>query len=310
MITAYRLQTLPWTPVAEDERRFRRLLGGMALAAILLSIVMPWLPLPEVADDLVPEVPSRYARLIIEKPKPPPPPVVTEAEPEIEEVAQPDPEPVKPDQRPAPRAEPKVPDARERAAKAGVMAFADTLADLRDHEAVASVSRQDDLSAGSGETSHNERSLITSRAGKASGGINTAGLSRDTGGGGVGGRQTTAVASSIGGGGSGSASDGDGGGRLAARSREEIELVFDRNKNAIFALYNRALRQDPTLRGKLVLRLTISPGGEVTDCDVVSSELADSAFERKLVARVRMFRFEAKDVATVTTTKPIDFFPA
>ena len=74
MITAYRLQTLPWTPVAEDERRFRRLLGGMALAAILLSIVMPWLPLPEVADDLVPEVPSRYARLIIEKPKPPPPP--------------------------------------------------------------------------------------------------------------------------------------------------------------------------------------------------------------------------------------------
>ncbi|MDH4032059.1 MAG: TonB family protein, partial [Chromatiales bacterium] len=72
----------------------------------------------------------------------------------------------------------------------------------------------------------------------------------------------------------------------------------------------RALRQDPTLRGKLVLRLTISPGGEVTDCDVVSSELADSAFERKLVARVRMFRFEAKDVATVTTTKPIDFFPA
>ena len=50
---------------------------------------------------------------------------------------------------------------------------------------------------------------------------------------------------------------------LASRSREEIELVFDRNKGAIFALYNRALRNDPTLEGKLVLRLTIAPTGEV-----------------------------------------------
>jgi hypothetical protein len=25
---------------------------------------------------------------------------------------------------------------------------------------------------------------------------------------------------------------------------------------------------------------------------------------------VRMFRFEARDVATMTTTKPIEFFPA
>ena len=40
------------------------------------------------------------------------------------------------------------------------------------------------------------------------------------------------------------------------------------------------------------------------------SELNDPEMERKLVQRVKMFRFDAKDVATVTTTKPIDFFPA
>jgi hypothetical protein len=77
----------------------------------------------------------------------------------------------------------------------------------------------------------------------------------------------------------GGSGGGQGDGRLAARSREEIERVFDRNKSAIFALYNRALRQDSTFRGKLV-------------------------------ARVKMFRFEPREVATVTTTKPIDFFPA
>ena len=32
--------------------------------------------------------------------------------------------------------------------------------------------------------------------------------------------------------------------------------------------------------------------------------------ERKLVQRVKLFKFQDKDVATVTTTKPIDFFPA
>ena len=96
----------------------------------------------------------------------------------------------------------------------------------------------------------------------------------------------------------------------ASRSREENELVFDKNKGVIFALYNRALRVDPSLEGKLVLRLTIAPDGTVTLCEVVSSELGDPDLENKLVARVKMFRFEAKNVEAITTTKPIDFFPA
>ena len=96
----------------------------------------------------------------------------------------------------------------------------------------------------------------------------------------------------------------------AARSREEIELVFEKNKGAIFALYNRALRRNPGLQGKLVLKLTIDPSGSVTACSVDSSELDDPEMERKLVQRVKMFRFEAKDVEAITTTKPIDFFPA
>ena len=86
--------------------------------------------------------------------------------------------------------------------------------------------------------------------------------------------------------------------------------MFDKNKGAIFALYNRALRKDPSLEGKLVLRLTISPNGQVTMCEVVSSELGDPELERKLVQRVKLFRFESRDVEAITTTKPIDFFPA
>ena len=67
---------------------------------------------------------------------------------------------------------------------------------------------------------------------------------------------------------------------------------------------------DPTLEGKLVLRLTMAPSGEVTLCEVVSSELGDAELERKLVLRVKQFCFESRDVELITTTKPIDFFPA
>ena len=86
--------------------------------------------------------------------------------------------------------------------------------------------------------------------------------------------------------------------------------MFDKNKSAIYALYSRALRDNPSLQGKLVLQITIAPSGEVTACSVVSSDLNDPELERKLVSRIKLFRFEEKNVEAVTTTKPIDFFPA
>ncbi len=86
--------------------------------------------------------------------------------------------------------------------------------------------------------------------------------------------------------------------------------MFDRNKGAIYALYSRALREKPELQGKMVLEFTVAPSGEVTMCRIVSSELNNPELEQKIVARVRLFRFEARDVETITTTKPIDFFPA
>ena len=70
------------------------------------------------------------------------------------------------------------------------------------------------------------------------------------------------------------------------------------------------MREKPELRGKLVLELTIAPDGAITRCEVVSSELGDPELERRLVARIKQFRFEARDVGTITVTKPIDFFPA
>jgi protein TonB len=203
--------------------------------------------------------------------------------------------------------------ARERARSAGVMQFASQLSALRTNADAAANRLERTGAVGVGnEAAATERALITSRAGTASGGINTAALSRNTGGGGLGGRATTQVESPVEAfAEAGGAAQRTGDSNLASRSREEIERVFDANKGRIFTLYNRALRENPALQGKVVLRLTIAADGRVTHCEVVSSELNDPELERGLVQRVLQFQFEARDdVESITTTKPIDFFPA
>ena len=65
---------------------------------------------------------------------------------------------------------------------AGLLPFADDLADLRDNQAIASVRSDSQLAGAAGEAKRAERSMITSKAGRGSGGINTASMSRDTGG--------------------------------------------------------------------------------------------------------------------------------
>ena len=339
----YRNYDLPWSITPEERARLQRILKHVLGVLGVIAILMPFLPVREVDHHAAPDMPQRFARLVAER-KAPPPPVVkeqpkpveaTQPKPEAKAAVEPPPQPqVK--QAPVPREKPAaavVRDApadgagngtavaREKAARAGLVAFADQLADLRDSTVVAGATASRPLSDAVGPGARAERSLVTSAAGKGSGGINTAALSRNTGGGGGGegfgslqGRAITQVSGPAGLGSSvaaaGEARAAAAEGRKLQRSREEIELVFDRNKGAIYALYHRALREDPTLQGKLVLKLTIAPSGQVTNCEVVSSELNSPDLERKLVQRVLLFDFGAKDVEEITTTKPIDFFPA
>jgi TonB family protein len=96
----------------------------------------------------------------------------------------------------------------------------------------------------------------------------------------------------------------------ASRSIEDIKLVFDRHKGAIHALYNRALRDDPALQGKVVLELKIAPSGAVEAIRLVASELHAADLERQLLARVRLFDFGAKDVEPMVVSWPVDFLPS
>jgi periplasmic protein TonB len=308
---AYRSYDLPWTPTPEDERRVRRVLGAALGLFIGLGIVIPLLPERERSQVVAPAVPERVVEFLLERPKPPPPP-----EPKVElQRPQPKSEVVpraeRPKPVPAPVAEaPPRPDPRKKAAESGLLALSDQLAELRALEVEPAAPAQT-LNIGAGEKTRVDRALLTARTGEGSGGIAVSKASSGFGGGAtaLAGHATAKVESSVA---AAPANDVQRTGRSsqASRTREEVELVFDRNKSAIYALYARALRDNPALQGKVVLEVTIAPSGEVTDCRIVSSDLGDAELERKLVSRVRMFRFEPRDVAPMTTTKPIEFFPA
>jgi hypothetical protein len=96
----------------------------------------------------------------------------------------------------------------------------------------------------------------------------------------------------------------------AARTDEEIQIVFDRYKASLYRLYNRELRKDPALRGQMVLRLTIEPNGSVSMCALQASDMNAPELSAQIVDRVRTINFGAKDVSAITILYPIDFLPA
>jgi TonB family protein len=299
----YRTFELPWEGDEDGTRRFRRfLLIGLALY-VVMGLVIPILKLPALKETAADVVEPRLARIMLEeKPKPPPPP----------------PKPVEPprpvtQEKPTPKPVDRTAQARKEAENAGLMKLQDQLADLRQQLRDEPVGQTKNLTGAVGADTRAERSLIASKAGAGSAGIvTTSAASRGfgSGAGSLTGHEATSVNSRVAAVGTGGSATRQGGSGKASRTNEEIELVFDRNKGAIYALYSRALREHAELQGKMVLEFTIAPSGEVTACRVVSSELNDPELERRIVARVKLIRFEARDVAPITTTKPIEFFPA
>jgi len=333
LVEPVRATVMPWGGTTEEKQRLRKSLSISMLVALLLGVVIPMIDLPLPDLELIPEVPERFANLIERELPPPPPPVVQEVPPEEvppeelppeetppEEVVPEEPLVVDelPDEVPDTPVDPaptlaEEPAPEQEARSAGILAFRDSLASIerRETSQLGAQARIND--AGEAEVGRTERAMVTSQAPGSSGGINLSSLSRDVGGGGgqgLDGVQVSRVASSIGGAG-GTADRPMAGSASAGRTDEEIQIVFDRWKSNLYRLYNRELRNNPTLRGQVVLRLTIEADGSVSFCEVDSSDLGAPVLEEQIVERVLTMDFGAKEgITAITIQYPIDFLPA
>lgn len=321
---------LPWSSSIGDDQRFNKILLVSFALLVIVSLVVTAINVPEQARAEREKLPPQLARVVLEKqalppPKPVEPPRIEEKKPEPKpEEVKPEPKPVeaKPEPKPLPPAkEPtKVPPsttavqkAREQAANSGVMQFKDDLAEMREMmQASAVETAATTVTNSPGEAAQVDRAMITSGAKVASGGINTAAMSRDTGGVALSGRETTKVKSGLAESGkkamAAKAGNSDGAGG-AARSEEEIRKIMEQHKGAIYSIYNRALRQNPALQGKMVVKIVIDPSGRIVEASMVSSELGDSALEGRILQRIKLITFPASNVARTTLNQTFDFLP-
>jgi len=296
----YRPMVMPWTKQGEDEKRFRKTLLIVLLLTISFGGLIPFWELPKPDKDEPVEIPEHLVKLIKkEQPKPKPQPKKQEKKDEEKPK----------DKKPT---EQQKQQARKKAETSGILAFKDNFTDLLDDDVTANLGSAANLSnTGAKAASDNSRDVVMAMSN--SGGINTASLSKSVGGGAgqrIGsGVSFSRVESSIGTDGADERPLSDGPG--PSRTDEEIQIVFDRYKSALYRIYNRELRKNPTLRGKMVLRITIQPDGSVSMVKVMSSEMDSAELDKNIVDRVKKFNFGAKEgVPAITIDYPIDFLPA
>ena len=318
---------LPWANATQEQSQFKRLSIGFIVLFLIVSVVIPMIPVPELAREEQEKLPDNLARLLIEEPVDIPEPVIEEPVPvEPEPVVEEEPEVVEPEVPPEPiepeivEPEPEPPaevieEARQRASVSGLLQFQDDLQQMREMVDVEALSTAD-LRNSSSEETVVQRDLLSSGAQAESGGIAVSDISVNAGGIAVSGRESTYVDSSLalpGGVGSEALYQDEpetaAGGGLPPRSEEETRRVMDANKSAIFAIYNRALRSDPTLEGKFLVEMVVEPDGFISSVNLISSQLDDPELEQRLLTRIQLIQFPAGNYATTTVNQTFDFLP-
>jgi protein TonB len=307
---------LSWQPAEPLNKSFLIIVALVITLLFGLAFFISSIDLPLENRRVVTPLPERIAEFIEERPKPPP---------KSEPPPEPKPEPPKPKPTVERKLEKKNVEpltetqkqARKTAEESGLLALGNELADLFDTDDVSAMVGGDikERSVSASQASTFNKDVLTEGVGGGSGGVDASEyvetiqsgtqlsererravrqslfardqiVSKDEAD-----TDTTRIGSKI-------------------RAEEEVTIIFDQNKGRLFSVYNRARRTNPGLKGKVVFELTIAPSGAVTSAKIVSSELNDPEFEKSLLARIKLFKFGAKDVESVTVTFPIEFLPS
>ena len=318
--------TLPWASSAADNKRFLTLNVIILVITLVLAVLIRSTDLPEVPRALKEELPPQLARLIKAKtpekapakiiPPAPPEPVIA---PEVEKLPEPQPQPPKPVPVAKPVIKPlpkqvseqeQLAKARDTAATKGVLAFADQLASMRETTNLSNLADTQQTTGG-GQQQKTERKLLGRQVSSTSGGINTGSLSSDIGAAGnlEGRRNTEFVAAEVGEASIATQRIEEESQVIGSRDLDSIRQVLDANKGAVYSLYRRALRQDPTIQGKLTVRLVIAANGSLLSVSLVDSELASPELVQRLIARIGLINFGAQNVTQTELEYAFNFLP-
>ncbi|MBQ5464546.1 MAG: TonB family protein [Fibrobacter sp.] len=157
------------------------------------------------------------------------------------------------------------------------------------------------------------KTVLGGRRGKADGGFNEG--YAEGGSGGIG----DGLAGLLGGGGGGIATkakgsiktpsmrDIDMGAGGGSRSAADIMKVVRQRTPGLRHIYNKCLKKKPGFQGKVTLRFTIAPGGEIISISTVSSTTGYSEFDNEVKNAVSRWTFSKVKSGNTTVTIPFTF---
>jgi outer membrane biosynthesis protein TonB len=319
---------LPWASSEAENKLFNKITLVALVLTVMFAVLVSWQELPEKPRAELEKLPPQLTKIIAPRkvippkpiPKPEPKPEAKIDKPKKEDKPKPpEPKPVEVKKSVEKKAPPKVKiptkaelaqKAKAKAQQSGLLAFQDDLASMRNDMNINNLADTDAIK-GAGATGETQRKFIGKKVSGASGGVDTSRLSSDIGSRGeLAGRKTTEYVA-----------PNEGLASLAAkqlvtedtvlgsRSTESIRKVLDANKGAIYSIYRRALRKDPSLEGKVTVNLQIAPSGTVSEIKLVFSELDDPALEKKLLSRIRLVNFGEQQVTQTILDYSFNFLP-
>jgi len=295
----------------QQDKRFIQILSLLLVVYLVIAIAVPFLKQVKVPREIREQVPAQLARIMLKEkqlplPEKPKELVIPEPEEIKEEIKEKTPE--KPIIQPKTTREA----AREKAKTSGLAAMKDELFSMREAFDIKPAT-QTKLEQNKAQEVKVKRKLLAGAVNKQSEGLSVSSITQ------------TAVSDAL-------STKNTQHIRLAeeevlategaiaeessivakAGQRAEITLrrTLEASKSRLYALYNRALRKDPFLKGKVMFELEIAPNGKVSRVEIKSSELNNAKLERQLTVILRSIRFPDEDVSVMTTIWAIDFLPS
>jgi len=291
----------------QQDQRFTKVLSTLLVIYLIFAIGLPFLDQVEIPRKLKEQVPAQLAKIMLKEKKLPVPVKPKESVTLEPEEAPKETPKVKPIEQPKMTREA----AREKAKISGLAAMKDELFSMREaFDIKPNVQKM--LDKNQAQEVKMKRKLLTGAANKQSDGLAIAAISQTIESDALSTKNTQQI-------------------RLAeekmiakeggiteqeaiieAEQRSEITLrrTLEANKARLYALYNRALRKDPFLKGKVMFDIEIQPDGKVSHVKIKSSELNNAKLERQLTVILRSIRFPEQNVSVMTTIWAIDFLPS
>ena len=297
-----------------QDKKFYSILIVLIALYFAIAVVVPFIERIEIPREVKEQVPAQLTRIVIEKKQLPPPEPIKPKPPEEKVIEPPEPKKVpKPKPKKVEVVKPvnKRQAAKQKAQSSGLAAMKDELLAMREVLQIKPKANQQ-LQKSEVKQTQVKRKLLAAKVNQQSSALANAKVSQTVASDELSTHNTQTIRLSdeeVIASGEGEEQYADSQGLANVRSEMKLRQTLEASKARLYALYNRALRKDPLLKGKVVFNIEIQPSGAISEVFIESSELGNAKLERQLLIILRSIDFGAEEVELMTTVWAIEFLP-